>query len=675
MKNLNTEETVQDIEDGQEDYKILKVNIKQGNILSEEFLEPYKTEIPPFGPLGFVTYKRTYARRIEKENRTEEWWETCKRCVEAIVKLGCRLSQEEAERFFDYVFNLKCCFSGRSLWQLGTKTVARLGGASLNACWGLVIDNTKSFIFAMDMLCLGGGIGFNIQKEFIYKLPKIKKNVKVTRIDATDSDYICPDSREGWCRLLNEVFNAYFETGKSFSYSLHCIRSAGASISGFGGKSSGPEFLHEGIQDIGQILRSRQGKQLRPIDCLDIMNIIGRVVVSGNVRRSALLCLGDMDDVQYLRAKRWDLGDIPNYRKHSNNSIVCNDINLLPEEFWKGYEGNGEPYGLINLKLAQEKGRVLDSHRTDPDVAVFNPCAEISLSPFEACNLIEIFLPSVENKTEFLDICKLVYRVVKTIAAQKYHYEETQHIVEKNMRLGISVTGICDVLPKIGEKALREWLDNGYQVIEKEDVKYSADINRNTSIKLTCLKPSGTLSLLNGCSAGVHPSFSPYYIRRIRFSANDPLIPLLRENKYLVEPAKEFDGSLNRDTLVVSFPVKARDGAICTKDLTAIQQLDLVKMMNEVWSDNSTSCTVFYKKNELDDIKQWLKQNYNTYIKAVSFLLFSEHGFTQAPYEEIDKNTCEEMLAKVTPIYSINDTGAEFDAQELECKSGACPIK
>jgi len=187
------------------------------------------------------------------------------------------------------------------------------------------------------------------QREYVYELPKARR-AKVIRKDANDADFIVPDSREGWVRLLEKTLEAHFITGKGFSYSTVCIRGAGTTIKGFGGVSSGPEPLAKGIAQISEVLNSRAGKKVRPLDCLDVMNILGSIVVSGNVRRSAQIAIGDMDDLQFLNAKRWDLGNIPNWRAMSNNSVVCNDFNALPEQFWEGYNGNGEPYGLINLK-------------------------------------------------------------------------------------------------------------------------------------------------------------------------------------------------------------------------------------------------------------------------------------------------------------------------------------
>ena len=308
----------------------------------------------------------------------------------------------------------------------------------------MVDDPVRPFTWAMDMLMLGCGVGFNIQREYVYQIPKVsKKKVKITRVDDAGADYIVPDTREGWTKLLGKVLKAYFISGKGFTYSTQLIRGHGAAIKSFGGTASGPEALVEGIDNIIKVLDNKRGKRVEPIDCLDIMNIIGAIVVAGNVRRSALIALGDYDDIDYLRAKRWDLGGIPNWRANSNNSVVCDDVTKLPEEFWEGYKGNGEPYGLINLESSRLQGRLGDIQYPDPDVVGYNPCAEQSLVDKETCCLAEEFLPNMKSLEHMWDVTRNLYRIAKHSLALHCHNLETEEIVHKNMRMGIGVTGYC----------------------------------------------------------------------------------------------------------------------------------------------------------------------------------------------------------------------------------------
>jgi ribonucleoside-triphosphate reductase (thioredoxin) len=331
----------------------------------------------PWGEIGYITYKRTYARRIDAadpNSRTEEFSESIERIIKACrEQLNVGFNTEDENQVRDILSNLKGSVAGRFWWQLGTPTVEKLGLLSLQNCAFTVVDDPiRPFTWAMDALMLGSGVGYNIQKQYVYTIPKVKAKLKIERKDSADADYIVPDSREGWVKLLGKVLKAYFYSGEGFSYSTMMIRSNGAPIKGFGGTASGPEELCKGIEDISNVLNNRAGQKLRPIDCLDIMNIIGSIVVAGNVRRSAQIAIGDYDDIEFLKAKRWDLGPIPNWRNMSNNSVICEDTNKLTSDFWATYE-QGEPYGLINIELSRKVGRLGESQYPDPEVDGYNP--------------------------------------------------------------------------------------------------------------------------------------------------------------------------------------------------------------------------------------------------------------------------------------------------------------
>ena len=627
----------------------------------------------PWGPLGYVTYKRTYARRLNENNansKTEEFENTVDRIVKASDKqLKVGFSPEEEKRLKEILLGLKGSVAGRFMWQLGTKTIDRLGLMSLQNCAFTVVNEPiRPFTWAMDALMLGSGVGYNIQREYVYELPKLKRKVRIVRKDTNDADFIVPDSREGWVKLLRKTLESHFITGEGFTYSTICVRGKGTPIKGFGGVASGPEELCWGIREISKLLNSRAGKKARPIDCLDIMNIIGYIVVAGNVRRSAQIAIGDYDDIQYLEAKRWDLG-IPNWRAMSNNSVVCNDITLLPEQFWEGYNGNGEPYGLINLKLSREIGRTGDTNYPDPDVAGYNPCAEQSLAPFETCCLAEIHLPNIKSQEELIEVAIYLYRINKHSLALPCHAKETEDIVHKNMRMGIGITGYC-----MATEEQQSWLEKTYKELRDFDVNYSKEKGFPPSIKLTTVKPSGTLSLLSGVTPGAHPGYSHYHIRRIRMASDSALVQVCKQNGYKVEFQRNFDGSDDTNTVVVEFPCKFPENTVVSKDMKALEQLELVKKLQTEWSDNSVSVTIYYRKEELDGIKEWLNSNYNNNLKTVSFLLHSEHGFDQAPLEEIDRQKYEDMVKSVKPI-----TNCEVNEEDIkgsfECATGACPVK
>jgi len=629
----------------------------------------------PFSTVGYITYKRTYARRLDEADitsKTEEFPQTVERVIKATnTQLGCNFTETEQERLRKYLTELKGTVAGRFLWQLGTDTVGKLGLASLQNCAFTVIDEpVRPFTWAMDLLMLGSGVGYNIQRKNVDKLPEVNPNfIAPTRLDTADADFIVPDSREGWVSLLGKTLKAAFLSVKepTFTYSTVLVRGRGAVIKGFGGTASGPEDLCEGIAKVSTILEKRAGKKLRPIDCLDIMNIIGAIVVAGNVRRSAQIAIGDADDVEYLLAKRWDMGNIPSWRAMSNNSVVCNDIKDLHEYFWDGYEGKGEPYGLINLRLSRKIGRLGDTNYPDPDVMGYNPCAEQSLAAYETCCLAEVYLSNVTSKEEFVDICTLLYRINKHSLSLPCHLQETADIVHKNMRMGIGVTGVLQASDE-----QRSWLKEAYEELRKFDKEYSAKHGFPESIKLTTVKPSGTLSLLPGVTSGCHPAYSHYMIRRIRIAADHSLVQVCREHGYPVEFQRNFDGTDDHSTMVVSFPFAYPEGTKIAAEMTAIDQLEVVKWLQENWSDNSVSCTVYYRKEELPEIKKYLAKNYKNNHKSLSFLLHNEHGFQQAPLEEITKEAYDALVASTTLITKVEDASFEGD---LECSSGHCPVK
>lgn len=1295
--------------------------------------------VPPFKEIGYITYKRTYARD------KEEFKDTILR-----VLIGCQkqlkvgFTNEELKTAYDHFMNLRGSVAGRFLWQLNTETVNRLGLLSLQNCAFCKIDSpVRPFCWIMDCLMLGVGCGVNIQRHNVHQLPPVMdKDIQITRKDTKDADFIIPDSREGWVNFLERVLEAFFFKGHSFTYSTICVRGAGTPIIGFGGVASGPNILCEGIENICQILRKRRGQKLHPVDCMDVADIIGSIVVAGNVRRclpvdtmihtkkgmvpiqhvkvgeevmtsygsyervsavynqgqqkiirimtrngefrcththrmavltqdnciqwrharslqkgdrlmtprmpvigqrtflpiykechpipldatmawflgyftqcsndfilhagnypmaqkikmslnqweplwdirlekmednrflviapenhemlfsylqamlskdtlpeciwkaylnhrkaflagvmdategalvsssskswvlsiqtlssscgmemrlvkqkhkwhlvpatthtkqmlknilinkekirlswwdrwfyqkhqkffdttpvvrlveeeheeqtwditvenehnfyangylthnSAILIMGDADDEDYLRAKRWDLGNIPNYRAMSNNSVICEDIRQLPEEFWEGYKGNGEPYGLINLRLAKTTGRLKDGNRYPDVVEGFNPCltgdtlvmttqgfrqisnlvgkpfqvvvegqefsstekgfwltgkkqvykiklwhgmeiratsnhlflsydgwkpveklsleedalllsiggayewsgegtmdegyiagflignkvyysshipmvsvlvpnhlhpdefgpiqkiqeiymtkkkknksfslleqdlcykqyklssflfkdvaqrfhlfrddgrihvcehgsygftvgllkglfdaagivfnhvheemsirlweedigvlhsvqrlliavgilsriveeddpdchnpngnelviqgdenmalfietigflnnekqlilsqyhpknlmkknycysrivsiqtceeeevydctilkshcfsangilshncAEQGLANYETCCLSEIFLPNVGTYEQLQSVAITLYRICKHSLLLPCHHPETEKIVHDNMRMGIGVSGILQSTPE-----QLAWLDPLYEYLREYDKQYSEKLGVLTSIKLTTVKPSGTLSLLGGCTPGIHPALYRYYIRRIRIASTNPLVELCRKHGYHVECQKNFDGTWDTKTMVVEFPCKTPAQAILSDNMSAIDQLEKVKELQTLYSDNSISCTIYYRKEELPEIKEWLYLNFRDHVKTCSFLLRYDHGFVQAPFEPISQEQYEDLIQKVNPITSGAIDTDDTDAS-MECAGGICPVK
>jgi len=392
---------------------------------------------------------------------------------------------------------------------------------------------------------------------------------------------------------------------------------------------------------------------------------------------SAELAIGDPDDINYINAKRWDKGNIPNERDMSNNSLYIDKYEDILPQVWEGYVGNGEGYGFINIPLTQRFGRMKDGpmykselYPTRYDNAQgFNPCGEIGLADGEACNLCELYLNNIETKEQLIECAKLLYKTQKAVWTLPFFYEKTQKIAVKNRRIGLGVTGVCQSLDKI------EWLDDCYLALRAFDKEWSEKRGWKQSIKLTTVKPSGTLSLLAGATPGVHPAYARHYIRRVRLSFNDNLVDVCKGLGYDTEFAMNLDGTVRHDTVIVSFPIKVDEETIIAEDMTAISQLELVKKMQSEWSDNSVSVSVYYKKEEIKEIQEWLEENYEGSLKSVSFLLHSDHGFMQAPYEKISEEKYNELMKSVKPMLSVEgDTTGDL-IQGIECEGGACPVR
>ena len=517
--------------------------------ISDDFASSYADQMPPWGfnGLGYVTYKRTYARPIFDGDtivRTEEWHETIQRVVNGAQDIGAQLSEDEAIRLYDYLFNLKGSVAGRMLWQLGTPNNKRLGGDSLVNCWFVDVQKPTDFSWAVERLMLGGGVGFSCDKP---ERLGVFRSAWVDHVDANDSDFIVPDTREGWGELIRKVFECYLgddDYSRKMTYATHLVRPAGVPIKTFGGTASGPEILISGVEKICKVLDGAVGRTLTSVEVLDCMNIIGSIVVAGNVRRSAEIAVGRLDDEEYLMAKRWDLGNIPIERAMSNNTVFVSNEQMkdMPEMVWEGYKGNGEPYGFFNLENSRTYGR-MGEERPDPSIVGVNPCAEIPLANRESCNLSEIFLPMISSKEELIDIARLLYKVQKATSALSYLDPASDKITSSNMRLGLGITGVAQAMDKV------EWLDDAYVALRAFDAEWSAERGWPESVRLTTIKPSGTLSLLPGVTPGVHPGFSQYFVKRMRMSATDVLVDYCRNKGFHVEPLRNFDGSEDQRTV------------------------------------------------------------------------------------------------------------------------------
>jgi ribonucleoside-triphosphate reductase len=612
-----------------------------------------------------VVYLRTYARK--DHGRLENWADTVDRVIAGNTR-NFKVSPEEKARLRYFMMNRKAGPAGRGLWFSGAPSQARIGGAALCNCWFVTGDDWMNLVIAQDLLMLGGGVGLSVEHRFVSKLPKIKSGVRIVHHFVKDADFIVPDSREGWNELTRRVFESFFVTGKSFSFSTVCVRGAGEPINGFGGTSSGPSALISLVEDIQTILGARAGKHARPIDVADLICAIADMVVAGNVRRSAIILLGDPWDKEYLTAKRWDLGVVPGYRARANFSVVASDVEDLHPLYWKTYEA-GEAFGLVNRENIQKYGRMGELL---PDSAIgVNPCGEATLENLEPCNLQEISLPHIESEAEFIEAARLMHRWGKRVALERYHYSQIDAVVKKNMRIGTGLTG-CLMSPLF----MPEILDHVYEAVRIENPASAKEYNSNPSIRTTVIKPSGTRSKQDDMQGyeGIHAALSRYIIQRIRFSASDPMIPRLKAAGHVIEPEARLDGTVDLNTLVVDFYQQAPNGfPVVDEGFDTWKQLDVLKLAQTHWSDQAVSVSVYYKREEISQIKAWLADNLKN-LKTISFMLQQDHGFKQAPKEPISKEQFEILSSKIKSI-DTDGIGEGAELQGTECQNGMCPIK
>ncbi|MHA1732122.1 MAG: fused protease/ribonucleoside-triphosphate reductase [Promethearchaeota archaeon] len=639
--------------------------------LEEDFISEFRGKQPDWGPLGYITYKRTYARPVLGEERTEEFWETVRRCVEGsftIQKEHCNKlgiawdddkAQKSAQSMFRKMWEFKFSPPGRGLWMMGTKFIDEHGSMALNNCGfvsteDLEVKGSKAFQWLMDALMLGVGVGFDTRGA---------GKVLVKQPVDDGSIFVIPDSREGWVQALGILLDAFIYGISLPEFDFTQIRPAGTPIRGFGGTASGPEPLRVMLRDMRKILEKRVGQPLSSTDIVDIFNLIGKCVVAGNVRRSAEIALGDPNDEDYIKLKQ-DEEALYHHRWASNNSVFAEkgmDYGFIAEQIAK----NGEP-GILWLENARAYSRMGREPDWKDKLAVgVNPCGEQTLESFELCCLVETYPSRHESYEEYEDTLKYAYLYAKSVTLLNTHWAETNAVMLKNRRIGTSQSGIVEAFAKFGRRTILEWCERGYEFLRDLDEQFSNWLCIPKSIKITTVKPSGTVSLLPGVTPGIHYAHSEYYIRRIRISKDSELIPLLEEAGYHVE-----DDKYSENSFVVEFPVHEKFFQRSKSDVSMWEQLENAAAYQQYWSDNQVSITVTFKKEEAKDIRYALEA-FEDRLKGVSFLPIKDHGYKQAPYEEITAERYAEITSALEPI-NFPSTTTEAGEGEKYCDGESC---
>ena len=659
--------------------------------LADDFVAPYRSKKAPFGyrdaagnSVGEITFLRTYSR-LKEDGTKETWADVCERVINGMYSLqkdhaktnrlpwSDAKAASSAKEAFDRLFELKWTPPGRGLWVMGTAIVnEHRNSAALQNCAFVStgsmnkVEPSKPFAFLMEASMLGVGVGFDdkgADKEFTIYAPQGEITSAI------------PDTREGWVKSTATIIDSYLKPDSKkpvFDYSE--IRPAGVPIKTFGGTAAGPDPLIKLHEYLHKMFEGRAGELLTRRDIADIGNMIGVCVVSGNVRRSAELLIGRIDDEEFLNLKNYE--KYPERMTHgwmSNNSVAVNvGDNLDP--IIEGIARNGEP-GVIWMDISKQYGRLADPiNNKDWRIAGYNPCAEQSLESYECCTLVETYLNRHKDLDDFKRTLKFAYLYAKTVTLLPTHWEETNAIMQRNRRIGTSVSGVANFADNKGLPVLRTWMDEGYKVIKGYDTNYSEWLGIRESIKMTTVKPSGTVSILAGESPGVHWTVGgEYFNRAIRFANNDPMLPLFKLANYRVEPASESPET----TSVVFFPIKS-EAKRSEKDVSIYEKMALAATAQRYWSDNSVSVTIsFDPETEASAIGTALHM-YDGQLKTVSFLPSGNAVYPQMPYTQITQEEYEtDGVMKLFPIdLSGVYAGMAADAiGEAYCTTDACEVK
>lgn len=651
--------------------------------LPEEFISKFEGTQPNwgYGDLSYFVYKRTYAR--EKDNgEIEEFYETIRRVVEGTfsiqkdhcIKNGLPWSNSKALRsakeMYNRLWDFKFAPPGRGYYCMGTKAVEEKGGACLNNC-GFVstkdIDKDFSgpFIWSMDMSMVGVGVGFDVRGE------KHKIRTVPCKDITLDGEYFVPDTKEGWgdaVRIILDFVSGVRETLPLFNLSL--IREKGAKLKTMGGEAPGPEPLAMCLDALIQYFNESMIVDARVIT--DVMNIIGRCVVSGGIRRSSQIAIGDGFDVDFINLKNREVNSdrIDKWGWASNNSCLFdpdadNDYSYISELIAK----NGEP-GAFWLKNAQRYGRMLDlASYVDFRAIGCNPCGEQTLEDRELCCLVETYPEAHSCVEDYRRTLKFAYMYAKTVTLVKTSSEETNAVMLRNRRIGTSQAGVIDAIEKFGyRRYMSEFCDESYKYICELDKVYSGWLCVPLSIKKTSIKPGGTVPLLAGQLPGIHRSESLYQIKRIRVAETSRYWKMFEDAGYnVVDDIVPF-------TKVIEFPLMPAKRSTKTKsEATMWEQFNLAADMQKYWSDNQVSVTITFKPEEAKDIPTALSM-FQDKMKSVSLLPLVEHGYKLAPNEAISKEQYDEMCSKIKYKVDLSTKGLTNEVQDKFCDSDFCTI-
>jgi ribonucleoside-triphosphate reductase len=628
---------------------------------------------------NFIALSR-YARWLQEENRRETWGETVDRYFDFMLShlktMDYVPDSKTVEQLKQAVYDRSVMPSMRSVMTAGP-ALDRDHVAGYN-CSFVPVDNPRSFDETMYILMCGTGVGFSVEYKYVNKLPAVPETFeKSTTIITVE------DSKQGWAKAYRELL-ALLWSGQVPAVDVSKLRPAGARLKTMGGRSSGPQPLINLFDFTIAKFKSAAGRQLKPIEAHDIMCKIGEIVVVGGVRRSAMISLSNINDIEMAQAKAGNWWENNSQRALSNNSVAYSRKPEM-EQFiaeWKSlYDSKSGERGIYNVAAAQKQAAKYG--RRDPEVHYgTNPCSEIILRPYQFCNLSEVVLREKDTPTtvaEKVRLATILGTWQSTLTDFKYLRKIWKDNTEEERLLGVSLTGQFGNKFFSGKEninKLEETLTNLREYARTINAEEAGKIGIPESAAITCVKPSGTVSQLVGVSSGMHAWHSQYYIRTVRGDKKDPLSTFLKEVGIPVED----DFMKPNDTYVFSFPVKAPQGAITRNDLTAIEHLNTWLVYQRAWCEHKPSITVSVKEDEWMEVGAWVYKHFDE-VSGISFLPHSDHSYKQAPYQEVTEEEYLELLAKMPSSIRWEDLSfyetedGTSGTQTLACTSdGNCEI-
>ena len=611
-----------------------------------------------------------YARWLDDAGRRETWSETVDRYIEQIV--GKKVNTATADQLRLAVLDLSVMPSMRALMTAG-QALERDNTAGYN-CSYLPVDDLKSFDEAMFILLCGTGVGFSVERQFITKLPE------VPTLFESETTVVVKDSKEGWAKSLRQVI-ALLYSGEIPKWDTSRVRPSGARLKTFGGRASGPAPLIDLFTFVIRTFKEAQGRKLNSLECHDIMCKIGEVVVVGGVRRSAMISLSNLSDDRMRHAKTGTWWENNPQRALANNSVSYTEkpdsLSFMREWMALVESGSGER-GVFNRQAS--KVQAAKNGRRDANYEFgTNPCSEIILRPNQFCNLTEVVVratDTLESLSEKVRLATILGTIQSSFTKFPYLRKIWQTNTEEERLLGVSLTGIMDnPLMTNKNKGLDRTLEHLKSVAVATNAEWAKRLGIPVSTAISCVKPSGTVSQLVDSASGIHARHSPYYIRTVRGDNKDPLTQFMKDQGVPNEP----DVMKPDATTVFSFPMKAPTGAVCTADMSAIEQLEMWLSYKRSWCEHKPSVTINVKNSEWLAVGAFVYEHFDE-MSGVSFLPYNEHTYQQAPYQEVEKTEYKDLLklmpkaldwSKLSAYESEDNTSG---SQTLACSGDSCEI-